>query len=415
MNNRFKHIKKTALLSALLLEITTGAQAATIYVDNSTCTLADAITSANTDTATGGCIAGDAGADVIELPNNANIVLTSALPAVESDITLNANGSTIERDQTAPIFTVLSLSGDGGTNLTVNDATISGGQTTSSGNWGGGITAGFVNLTINRSQITGNIGSGVSSYYADITINDSVISNNAGLATASFGASGISIQVSNLIVSNSTIANNITRNDARGGGISLTDSSTASITNSTISGNSTESGGGGIHLGRGGVYGGYFIDTLELNQVTLTNNSTLENGGAIYNDGGDVTISQSLITGNIAGNAVDEILNSGTFTSKGYNLLGLNGFSRSIFVTLDPTDAVINETYVSDVLNPVLADNGGLTPTHDLNPNGPAVDFIPTGSCHSLTDQTGKARPIGLGCDVGAFEYTDVIFKDGFD
>jgi len=414
MNNRFKHIKKTALLSALLLEISTGAQAATIHVDNSSCTLADAIESANSDTATGGCIAGDVGADVIELPNNANIVLTSVLTAIISDITLNANGSTIKRDQTAPKFTVLRLAGSGGTNLTVNDATISGGQSTSYGNRGGGIYASSGNLTINRSQITGNMGSGVSLVSTNVTINDSVISNNQGLPRAYYGAAGLFVIDSNLSLNNSTIANNTNQHFAQGGGIVLGYASTASITNSTISGNSTESGAGGIH-----VYsnGSIFNTTVELYQVTLTNNSTLENGGAIYNDGADVTITQSLITGNFAGNAVDEILNGGTFTSNGYNLIGLNGYSSSVFIDLDFSDEVITESNLSDVLNPILADNGGPTPTHTLNPNGPAVDFVPPGSCHSLTDQTGKTRPIGSGCDVGAFEfeYTDVIFKDGFD
>ena len=55
------------------------APAATITVDGATCTLADAITAANTNTATGGCDTGSAGADTLNL--TANIGLTAALPA----------------------------------------------------------------------------------------------------------------------------------------------------------------------------------------------------------------------------------------------------------------------------------------------------------------------------------------------
>ncbi|MCA9981667.1 MAG: hypothetical protein KDD89_12560, partial [Anaerolineales bacterium] len=51
----------TSLALALALALAgspTPAHAATINVDGTTCTLADAITSANSDTATGGCTAG---------------------------------------------------------------------------------------------------------------------------------------------------------------------------------------------------------------------------------------------------------------------------------------------------------------------------------------------------------------------
>src|SRR5262249_35103123 len=68
------------------------ALAATIQV-NGTCTLVDAITAANTDTATGGCPTGS-GADTIVLPANSTIMLTSVnncangLPQITSTITI---------------------------------------------------------------------------------------------------------------------------------------------------------------------------------------------------------------------------------------------------------------------------------------------------------------------------------------
>ena len=84
MINQFK---KTALLSALLLEFSSGVQAETIIVDNSVCTLADAIVAANEDEATGGCIAGSS-SDIIELPDNSIIELETVLPAIDSTVVL---------------------------------------------------------------------------------------------------------------------------------------------------------------------------------------------------------------------------------------------------------------------------------------------------------------------------------------
>ena len=52
------------------------------------CTLRDAITSANTDTPTGGCAAGS-GADTIEFSVTGTVVLGSTLPVIAGDITIN--------------------------------------------------------------------------------------------------------------------------------------------------------------------------------------------------------------------------------------------------------------------------------------------------------------------------------------
>lgn len=68
-----------------------AAQAADITVDESICTLADAITAANTDTATGDCPAGDSGADTIIL--QADVTLAAALPEISSTITIEGGGT----------------------------------------------------------------------------------------------------------------------------------------------------------------------------------------------------------------------------------------------------------------------------------------------------------------------------------
>ena len=64
-----------------------------------------------------------------------------------------------------------------------------------------------------------------------------------------------------------------------------------------------------------------------------------------------------------------------------------------------------------------MANNGGPTPTHALDPTSPAID---KGS-NVLTlsfDQRGTpyARVVGAAADIGAFELdTDRIFANGFD
>lgn len=99
-----KHTLFLSTLSAALL-LPGIAYAATLTADGTICTLADAIAAADTDTdtdtATGGCPAGDVGADVVVL--DADVTLTAidgrssevdnffaGLPDISSEITIQA-------------------------------------------------------------------------------------------------------------------------------------------------------------------------------------------------------------------------------------------------------------------------------------------------------------------------------------
>ena len=84
-------------------------RAATITV-NSTCSLDNAIKSANTNTATGGCTAGDSsGRDIINL--TANITLSANLTTISSTVTINGNGFFVSGNNARRILHVNS-SGD---------------------------------------------------------------------------------------------------------------------------------------------------------------------------------------------------------------------------------------------------------------------------------------------------------------
>jgi hypothetical protein len=98
--------------------------AATIAVGGP-CTLVDAITAANTDTATGGCPAGR-GADTLVLPAGSTQTLLTGLPVISSQITIAGQGSTIRRADGAPAFSLLAVNSTG--DLTLQETTLRGGN-----------------------------------------------------------------------------------------------------------------------------------------------------------------------------------------------------------------------------------------------------------------------------------------------
>ncbi|CAN5818980.1 hypothetical protein BH20PSE1_BH20PSE1_18640 [soil metagenome] len=126
-------------LSAIALLLALGqapALAAVINVDGTACTLVDAITSANTDAAAGGCPAGN-GADTIVLPTGSTQSLTAVdnitlgptgLPLITSTVTIRGRNSTIQRESNAPEFRILAVDSSG--DLTLHSTTVSGGRST---------------------------------------------------------------------------------------------------------------------------------------------------------------------------------------------------------------------------------------------------------------------------------------------
>ena len=420
MKKNLSHIKKTALVSALLLEMTAIHAATTINVDGTTCTLADAITAANTDTATGGCTAG-AYDDVLELDiAGSPFTQTAQLPIITSNVTINGNGSVVARDLASPEFPVVYI--DGG-NAVLNDLTITGGSATNTAtNYGGGVVVQPASaVEINNSIISGNNGGAVWLYNTTgSSINNSVIENNTS-NPGRYYTGGVSINGGYLDINNSTITgNNNVATGAGGGGLYVTDygaATTVGVSNSTISGNTAAFSGGGIATASFGSG----IE-LNLNSATVTLNSTSGNGGGIHNNGGDVAVSQSLLSGNTAAAANQWEATGGAYiTVDSYNIFGESSVSGLVGVTPGGTDVTPTEA-VADIFDTTLADNGGPTPTHALVVSGPAVDAIPGGNCLMSTDQTGKSRPqdgdgdLTADCDVGAFENDvfDLIFKDGF-
>ena len=435
--------RKTALVTAILFEIGLGnLQAATIQVDGNTCNLADAITAANNNMATGGCTAGS-GDDVLELAAGNTFSLNSSLPAVSSNITINGNGATIERPFNAPNdFRILTAAN---ADLTVNDTTITGGVDFN-GNFGGGIRMDDGTLTINRSTITGNTGGGVViNNGGTSTISNSEISYNYGIVAQRYG-SGVSVVSSQLDINNSTISNNFTQSTVGSGALYMSDSDgpvTVNLNSSTVSGNLSQNDGGGIahqHSGNGstlnvqnstisgnvsyGDGGGLSIQgaTATILGSTFTQNYAQGDGGGMHISSGRLTVQQSLLAGNyLYGSGPQLRVDGGNVTLANFNSFGFASVSGTSGIAPGATDIIPSVPNLTDLMSNSLTDNGGPTLTHALNLSGPAVDFIPAGSCLTSSDQTGKIRPIdadGDGtsfCDIGAVEMPSIIFKNGFE
>ena len=100
------------LVAIALSQASIGSNAETITVSQS-CSLANAIRSANQSSSVGGCTAGVGGVNEIALPAASTISLTTAetdgelggdsggLPLVTSDITIHGNGATVWKERAA--------------------------------------------------------------------------------------------------------------------------------------------------------------------------------------------------------------------------------------------------------------------------------------------------------------------------
>ena len=198
-----------------------------------------------------------------------------------------------------------------------------------------------------------------------------------------------------------------------GGGI--LNSGDMHLSNCTVSGNRAGDGrSGGMWPGGGaGGHGGGIMNenALRIEYSTVTANTTGIPGGAsagegaggdgggIINQGsGAVAIKGLLLAGNTAERNGPDCL--GTLTSQGYNLIQDAGYCTLVG---ELTGNIISQ---AAWLAP-LADNGGATWTHALLSSSPAIDRA---DCRNLagalitTDQRGWPRPMGVACDIGAYE-----------
>lgn len=199
--------------------------------------------------------------------------------------------------------------------------------------------------------------------------------------------------------SNSTITRTLFTNNAagnQGGGLWVTGPGTTTMGNVTISANQADAGGG-IYLEE--------LGNMVATNVTLANNV---NGKDLYKYG-NLTLQNSIISTPGHDNCT-VALDNPAIVSFGHNL--------SDDTTCVGLDQPGDHTGINVLLD-VLADNGGNTLTHALLSGSPAIDAGLAVGCDSATvggvDQRGIGRGFGSNCDIGAYEMSDTIFKNGFD
>jgi hypothetical protein len=270
----------------------------------------------------------------------------------------------------------------------ITGTTISGNTATEQGGGVSGFDGSIVSATItnNQAKRAGGI------LTDEATISRTTINGN----NATEDGGGVYMEHAGAI-DHSEISGNTAGND--GGGV-VVGPETPQITNTTIDGNTADRGGGIFRLtfatpdgGPGAVLpqGGGAPGPLTLSFVTISDN-TAPQGANIHTDGtnGPINVGSSIIAYSQGGSDCNMAI-----TSQGHNVeegdsCGLN----------EPTDLVSTDP----LLGP-LDDNGGSTKTRALEQDSPAIDKVPVANCPaSNDDQIGTSRPIGLGCDSGAFE-----------
>ena len=231
------------------------------------------------------------------------------------------------------------------------------------------------NLTIDNCRFEGNVASRfggaiwANASGTQTTIRNSMFVNNRGV----FGGA-IRITTA-MTVENSTFVGNVARNAAgtagQGGAIENTGGN-VTLTNTTLSGNDAFSGGGLFSSATA---------TTRLNYATVVFNTANYGGGWHTNGTGLATSENSIFSGNSASvNGMDVRF---AVSSLGFNLIGNNagssGWGAADLVNLNPQLAA-------------LADNGGPVWTHALSSGSVAGDAAnPNSTLNS--DARGFARP----------------------
>lgn len=448
-------VKRTVFIAInfvlLLLSFTViveVAHAATITVNtltdedaaNASCSLREAITAANNNSAYRGCNAGS-GTDTINFSVTGTINLSSQLPVIQSAMNFVGPGAanlTIRRNtggnyrllwvfQAVPVnisgitFANGRVSGAvcGGAGIynhpnavmTISDSIFFHNLADCSG--GGLFNEGTVTITNtvfrdNDGGFEGEGGALFNNYGGTMTVVNSAFIGNLGRING-----GAIHNHATLTVRNSSFTGNYAGDDcptcnppltAAGGTISNFPG-TLVIENSTIS---TNSGGGIVSAG-----------TATLANSTVVFNSPKLFGGIANNAGNTFNIRNSIIGGNGAGTGGTDLY--GVFTSQGYNIVGTTGTPGSSTINGNTNGNQVNVSMASVNLG-AFQNNGGATSTHALLPGSIAINAgNPSFVAPPSTDQRGSPRVMNLRLDIGAYESdlppanTDLIFDGAFN
>ena len=311
----------------------------------------------------------------------------NGLPSITTSIVINGNGATVRRSTLSQKAAIRLFHISQGGELVLNNIRLYDGlgveppdTTLPLRNHGGAIFNNGV-LTVNNSDLDYNRarrqGGGIYNI-GTMTINATTFQNNEADYSGGPGGSGGAIWNDGIAtIVDSTFVGNIASQS--GGAIANAYGGMMTITNSTISANSTTLSG--IASGAAIMNSG----DLHINYTTITSN-TGTTSGAVWSATDTIEITNSIIATNLPQNCSYPA----TSPTSGPNLDN-DGSCDNFTITDDPQ------------LGP-LASNGGPTQTHHIAPNSPARNAA-AGSCPA-TDQRGEPRPHGSTCDLGSYEFT---------
>jgi hypothetical protein len=355
--------------------------AATINVGGQ-CTLARAIAAANSDaTADGVCTSGR-GADTIVMPPNRvqplfrvhnTVYGPTGLPVIRTHISIDGNGATIIRHPRAPKFRIFAVAKSG--RLTLTDLTIRGGFAVGLG--GGALRSlgvvRLVDVVVDDNRALGNGGglwvqNVVSIRGSKFTRNQSACPLPATRAECNGGGGFYrtgqptpgQTEVPSLEVDSSTFSGN--QADAQGGGLQV--NGNATINDSELADNSAQQGGAiavGTQLADiirdrlevaavtapapGKVSIAALPASVQITNTTLTDNvATVSGGGLVVGGSSDVTLNNTVVSGNSAPRGREAVAQPGAFVDvDNFNTLGFGGNAGVVGFALGPTDTVATQ------------------------------------------------------------------------
>lgn len=433
------------LASAILLILGSAAQAATIVVTHVAdshvpggCSLREAIRSANEDLTPPqtSCAAGGPN-DIIQIPF-ATLALTQGELVITAGTSTTLIGtlpqrSEITRAAVAPLSRIIRVTSS--TALVVENLTISNGRTPSQSDPAGGILAS--DLTLINSEVRNNragYGGGVYAF-SRLTLNRSAVVDNGTFGAG--GGAGILFSGSNLTLIDSVVSGN----DAlgSGGGIHVAAAASMNITGSTIAGNTASWRGGGLFIDVSSAGSQLHIDNSTIHGNIAEGDSGISGGGGILLNRGTLRIRNSTIHRNLchadsAGSGIHllgDASNRSLMLSSTLVAGNLRGFSKyeqdiaaanNTIITgsnnvIHHTSATVQVPANTHVCLPQmgsLGSHGGPTPTVPLYDANCGRD---AGLANGFSiDQRGPGYPrvVGTAADIGAFEFNDLIFANGF-
>lgn len=438
------------VVHAATIQVTTAVDA---VADDGSCSLREAITAANSDTASGimpGECAAGSGDDVISLPPlTYTLIITGSNEEnnetgdldIVSHIILQNEGPEPAIIQAGPdadsgIDRVFHIRTGGG--LIGNDLIIRYGHAQDPCGFpfacrdGGGVyTQGVFTLTnsIVMQNTADRSGGGIYiGASASVGLIDSLVAENVAVDDG-----GGIYQSDDLVLLRSQIVTNTTSQS--GGGIYNLNSDRLVINDSFIASNEAAQEGGGLYTAAGVISriwtstlwnntaatgGGLFNASaiVDIRNSTFSGNSATLTGGGIHNNSNlsNIDVLNGTIAGNSAGaggglynrqSGVIRLTNTMVADSPSGGDCAVEGTATSVtnglFNIIEDGTCIPSAASPDPLLGP-LQDNGGTTMTHALLLGSPAIDKNSTCMEARPRDQRQIIRPQGAGCDIGAYE-----------